>query len=102
MGWKVFRKIAGPCERAAHGVGLSGGGVTRSILRQGTRSSRDVGSFAFRAAKNITAFQVSAATLGVYKPKWSGTKTAATAGQVGAITALAVGGAYAAAPLFTA
>ena len=102
MGWKVFRQIARPFERAAHGVGLSGGGVTRKISRQVTRSSRDVGSFAFRAGKNITAFQASAATLGLYKPKWSGTATAATAGQAAAITAVVVGGGYAVAPYFTA
>lgn len=101
MGWKVFRKIARPFEQAAHRLGLSGGGVTRSVMRQGSRSSRDVWNFSYRAVKNVGAGTASMATLGIVKPKWSGTKTASKIGQAVGITAAAVGTAYAAAPLLT-
>jgi hypothetical protein len=98
MGWKVLRKIAKPFENAAHSVGLSGGGVTNRVLGAIGRSGSDVAHFGYRVVKNAGAYEVSMVTLGLVKPKWSGTETASKIGQAVGITAAVVGTGYALGP----
>jgi len=61
-------------------------------------AGKDTAKFAYKAGKNITAFQLSLYSLGTIQPKWSGTKTASTFGKYTGFAAAAVGGGYALGP----
>ncbi|MDA8122583.1 MAG: hypothetical protein M0Z38_08475 [Deltaproteobacteria bacterium] len=85
--WKPFSgdfRIGGnPIERIGGAVSDAG----RDVVRAGGR-----------VAKQYGAFALSFGTVGLVKPKWSGTKTASKVGQVAGIAAVAVAGGYALGP----
>ncbi len=67
MGWKFFREIARPFEQGAHGLGLSGGGLTRTIPRETNRILRAPGVWTqrglYQGFLKITGSEKNAAAL---------------------------------------